>query len=187
MGADGAGPDGTGNAPGSNGGTSIMNPVPDALAFPESGSRLKVRTVSGSDGSANLIAGQFYDSELDDNCSPGRAADGVTRCLPNADGLVGLFFSDSGCSIPVAALTKGCSAPKHMRWVKTGATCTTGSTTSVALIGSQYVPTELYYGTPESCGTLTAALSSYNDLYDFYAVGAELPASTFVQVTEGTL
>lgn len=111
MGASGSGGTGSGNSPGSTGGTSMMNPVPDALAFPESGSRLRVQTIEGADGSANVIAGQFYDSELEETCSPGRAADGVTRCLPSSVALGG-FFADAGCSTRVVYSTKDCTAPK---------------------------------------------------------------------------
>lgn len=183
MGASGSGGTGSGNAPGSTGGTSMMNPVPDALAFPESGSRLKVRTIEGADGSANVIAGQFYDSELEETCYPGRGADGVTRCLPSAQG-ANTYFSDADCTGRLVATLKGCLAPKYASWSTAGSSCGTDAM-GVAPVGSQVVPSELYMRSGESCIELSAA--STNQTVDFYSVGAELPASTFVAITEGTL
>lgn len=188
MGPNGMGPNGsgaTGNSPGSTGGSSIMNPVPDALAFPESGSRLKVQTISGSDGSANVIAGGFYDSELEETCYPGRAADGVTRCLPMGGATA--FFSDPSCSDRIAYAAKGCTVQKFFRWTTTGAVCGT-SDAHLSKVGGLVSPTELYSGTPETCTAVTpAVLDIYLETYDFYEVGPELPASTFVEITEGTL
>lgn len=185
TGSNGAGTDGSGNSPGSTGGTSIMNPVPDALAFPESGSRLKVRTIEGADGSANVIAGQFYDSELEETCYPGRATDGVTRCLPL--GAATTIFSDPSCSDRVAYAAKGCMGQKFFRWTTTGAVCGT-SDAHLSKVGGLVSPTELYSGTPETCTAVTpAVLDIYLETYDFYEVGPELPANTFVEITEGTL
>lgn len=185
MGASGSGGTGSGNSPGSTGGTSIMNPVDEVLAFVESGTRLKVRTIEGADGSANVIAGQFYDSELEETCYPGRAADGVTRCLPMGGATA--FFSDPSCSDRIAYAAKGCTVQKFFRWTTTGAVCGT-SDAHLSKVGGLVSPTELYSGTPETCTAVTpAALDIYLEIYDFYEVGPELPASTFVEITDGTL
>lgn len=183
MGASGSGGTGSGNSPGSTGGTSIMNPVDEVLAFVESGSRLKVRTIEGADGSANVIAGGFYDSELEEVCFPGRAADGVTRCLPSALG-ANTYFSDADCTGKLVATLKGCLAPKYASWSTAGTSCGTDAM-GVAPVSSQVVPSELYMRSEESCIELSAASS--NQTLDFYTVSAELPANTFVQITEGTL
>lgn len=87
----------------------------------------------------------------------------------------------------VAYAAKGCMGQKFFRWTTTGAVCGT-SDAHLSKVGGLVSPTELYSGTPETCTAVTpAALDIYLEIYDFYEVGPELPASTFVEITDGTL
>lgn len=69
-----------------------------------SGSRLKARKLTGADGSEQYIG--WYDSERGENCSFRVAADGVTRCLPEAR--EANYWLDSSCTMtPVYKAVKG--------------------------------------------------------------------------------
>lgn len=78
---------------------------------------------------------------------------------------------------------------KYLQWTTSDASaCGTTTRSHLAVIGDETTPTALYQGTPEACTAVApAALDIYLEIYDFYEVGAELPASTFVEITEGTL
>ncbi len=66
----------------------------------ESGSRLKVRTLIGEDGSRQPAG--WYDTQLETECSWRTASDGQTRCLPIA--IPTIYFADAACMQPIAQL-----------------------------------------------------------------------------------
>jgi len=67
----------------------IVNPVKDAYAS-TSGSRLKAKFRTGSDGSKEYLEGLWWDSERSEDCtvSPYVMTDGTYRCLPSNYGLI---------------------------------------------------------------------------------------------------
>jgi hypothetical protein len=160
----------------------LTNPVPDARADPQSGSRLKAIYYLGADGSKLQLA-QWYDSQRGENCMFGMAADGNYRCLPSSAAYPASLFADAGCTQPLveAYSGPGCAAPTSARapsvstGVSTGCAATPGS--PVYQIGSLFTGTP-YSGTPSSCNKATAPSG-----YALYSLGAEIPASSFVSAT----
>jgi hypothetical protein len=156
----------------------LTDPVAEASAdINQSGSRLKVQTWVGLDGSS--LAAGMYDSQLKTQCSFAVASDGSMRCLPFSGAVIasiGLFYADSGCSVPLAVGGAGCAIPSY---VYTGTnTCGTTAYTFSSISGS-FAGT-VYEGSPSSCTAVPASSLASDTLY---SVGAELPPSTFVQAT----
>jgi hypothetical protein len=196
AGNDGGG--GSGSSAGSSGGRgdgsggildALTDPVPSANADPtQSGSRLKVRYYAGSDGSKVSVG--LYDSTLDFPCDLGiLASDGTTRCLPPPNiptiyNIAFIYYSDAGCTQPIGGAGKStCSSPPPTYAMETTTQGCGGATLTLShyyTVGSPITPgPTIYY---LSGGTCTAD-SSQPTTTNYYAVGAELPASTFVQVT----
>jgi hypothetical protein len=155
----------------------------------QGGSRLKVNYYAGADGSKQAT-GTMHDSQRNEDCSFTTAADGVFRCLPtnaaNNAGTIrlgGPIWADSSCTTPLVQVLKGCAAPPY--GVATDAPTCGPAKTHVYAIGSRFTGTTSYEGTPGNCGG-NPALSSLEFTYDYYAVGAEVPASSFVQATVQT-
>lgn len=73
----------------------------------ESGSRLKLRTLVGTDGSRSPAG--WYDSQLEVDCSFGVASDGSTRCLPASAPTI--YFTNSTCTAMLAAAPCGAPPP----------------------------------------------------------------------------
>jgi hypothetical protein len=140
-----------------------------------SGSRLKILQYSGDDGSSFTQVGQFHDSMLNVDCSSQIAADGVQRCLPSSIAQAGSYFSDSGCSQPVAFSTPaGCSAPAYA--VNYLVQCS-GVAFHVFPVTGVYGGS-LYEGSPTSCSSTTKVSG-----WTYYDLGAEVPAANFVKFT----
>jgi hypothetical protein len=153
----------------------LTDPVAAASADPtQSGTRLKVQSYVGSDGSS-LVAG-MYDSQLQTQCSFGLASDGTTRCLPSAGypASVGSYFADSGCSKELAWLPQTGCTPSYAR--SYSETCG-GQVQTIFSVSGAFSGTP-YTGTPSAC--VSSAIPTGDSLY---SIGAELPPSTFVQAT----
>jgi hypothetical protein len=108
--------------PGGSDGSGILDaltdPVPDAMADPSSGSRLKAAWIESTDGAkqfllnteidygngATATANVWYDSMRDETCTIRLASDGKLRCLPSfpqavpANQTTQVFFGDATCS-----------------------------------------------------------------------------------------
>jgi len=167
----------------------LTEPVPAANADPyQSGTRLKARYYVGSDGSKALLG--MYDSQLMATCFYTPTSDGTTRCFPYtlSSAYVGSFFSDAGCSQPLASTsTAGCAAPLYADTTTTlPGSCGTQNVYHLYPIAGAYTGT-LYTGTPASCNAVSAAtLSTSFSSYAFYTVGPEVSPSQWVQGTVQT-
>jgi hypothetical protein len=123
---------------------------------------------------------------LNTPCSFNRAADDQARCLPSSLS-TGSFFSDAGCSVPLAFTSGGnfCNPQYASAYTADGA-CTApvggaGGKTRVHIyaIAGLYGGS-VYSGTPASCSMYTTT----NSPFTFYSVASsETPASTFVSAT----
>ena len=172
----------------------LTDPVPKAGAdTTQSGTRLKASYYVGSDGSKTFFT--MHDSQLNVDCGFVTASDGTTRCMPLANAVnVGQFFSDSGCSQALAYTSTACSTTTHyaIQYLSNSGGC--GYSYHAYTVSGAFAGT-VYNGTPSSCTALSSAAdaSAYSrDLatafstYSFYAIGSELPPSTFVQATVQT-
>ena len=155
-------------------------PVPAAKAdTTTSGSRLKARNYVGSDGSKQFWG--WHDSMVNADCSFLPASDGTTRCLPVGVGTAtGGYFSDPGCSQPLAQAAKGCSPAMYTFQIVVPATtgCVPTDFYRLYSVSSPYSG-PIYTGTPASC----TAEPNAGTTADFYSAGAEIPPSTFVAAT----
>lgn len=170
-GSGGGGTGGTGG--GGSGGNGGSGGTPDYT----SGSRIKARVNSSADG-AKGFAG-FYDSQLGVPCAFNHAADDTLRCLPNTYAYVASYFSDSGCTTPLAYASFGC-APTYAQKSETSSTCidigyyTTNARMRIYSVASAYTSSTIWSGTPGSCN-----MSATPTTLTFYNIGSEVPASTF--------
>jgi hypothetical protein len=164
AGGDGTGGDGTGG---------------DASRAPGwvSGSRLRARLRVGADGSKSLAG--WRDTKLGVDCFFLLAGDGKLRCLPEQAGTAS-HFSDAGCTQPAMIVTKGCAAPAYAwKWTTMTDSCGTQTTYAVHPVGPAVAT--IFSGSPPSCVNQSTLLMT---TLDAYAVGAEVPASEFVEATE---
>lgn len=144
-----------------------------------SGTRLKARTYTAEDGAQQFIG--WFDSQRNENCGFGMAADGKIRCLPGGAGTLPGFFGDSGCSQPVLTVAVGCTPPATVQSTVTdGASCGALPATKILSVGAKHAG-GTFRGAPGSCINNTLPVSAG----DLYETGAEIPASSFVAATEG--
>ena len=155
VGASGTGADA---APGAT------SPVSNAMAddFYTSGSRLKVQTLEGSDGSKQFFG--WFDSTRKEQCNFAQAFDQTYRCLPRM-ATMSAYFSDAGCSVRLASYPVGSPAT------------VINQTSRYAQLGPAYHGT-LWNGTNGQCFTSVGPSDAA-----FFSVGDEVPATTFADAT----
>jgi hypothetical protein len=180
-GGQATGPDGSTPAPTAT----STGPVPNALADGHrSGTRLKLRFWEGSDGAKQFI--DFFDSELQTSCTVNagnKTADGKVRCLPKNGGE--MFFGDTGCkTIITFAVAKTDDPPKI------GAVPRTTYNDYFQIGPLTTPPATIYRGGRDNTGPGgqegCAATTPNTTLYAFYAVGAPLAPTAFVEMTMKT-
>jgi hypothetical protein len=154
----------------------LMDPVPRASADPTDGSRLKAQYLLADDGSKAYVPDVWFDSQRNETCAFTVAADGKQRCLP-AGGAV-TMYSDSMCTTPVLALPSGCTTPPYAVGTDLS-TCTQAPDANhVYTVGAAVspAPAALYMTTGTACFSVGSPTGSYG----YFAIGAEVPASSFV-------
>ncbi len=185
MGGSGSVTDGTGTSGGSAGMDSglfdaLTDPVSTANADPQSGTRLKATFRTGDDGSKEYVPGVWFDSMRNESCSFTTGADGKVRCLPA--GAAGGVYSDSACTNQVVAVPTGCTSPGYGAMMDTTNVCgPNGGPTHIYSLGAAQSPQTLYV----MSGTTCYAAGPAGTQYTYYAMGSEVPASSFVAATAG--
>jgi hypothetical protein len=169
----------------------LRDPVPNALAE-LSGTRLKAKFTTGTDGSKLYEPEVLHDTQLDVDCAFGLAADGQTRCMPTLEpeAVPGfLYFADDACTQPIAVMQPpplGCPAtpPKYMLTYDPPPACPPADPrppTHVHPFGTFRGPISgAYRKVGASCTLDTVQLNSIA-----YNLLAELPSSTFATGTAG--
>lgn len=153
-----------------------------------SGSRIKARvtvtstkTADGAMRSEKYFGG-WYDAMRDEVCSPSIAADGKTRCLPQASRTSTNYFADAACTVP-AVMVYDCSAaaPKYLAvYAEAGATCTTNTAgPQLFTVGAKQ---SIYYSKGTACNGPTNAGATIA----IYPVATPVPASSFAEMTVTT-
>lgn len=188
----------------------LAHPVPNANA--DSGSRLKAQYRLGDDGSkdyqmvmtpwivpnSGLYAhstNSYYDTLRQEQCAFAPAGDGVLRCVPLdyvQDGQP--IYHDAMCAqrmVAIAAPSGGCMliVPKYVVTLDYNSTLCPLTTTYYP---AHYFPIQQFLGPNLSqCYTLnssnvcvaTGCPSGNGSGYAYYAVAAEVPATSFVGST----
>jgi hypothetical protein len=153
------------------------SPVPDAAAQTVSGSRLKAKYVFSADGAKQFYG--WYDSQRAEDCTFQNASDGKMRCLPS--GASGSYYADASCAAALLMVAKGqpCSAKYTTIYKLTADTCQPQIQVRVWLMGQKTIPQTVYSLSGSTCTGMSA--TSLVPTYDFYAAGAEVPPSSFVE------
>jgi hypothetical protein len=147
----------------------------DGKSVALSGTRLKLKYAVSADGMKMPTV--TFDTQYQDDCSPATANDGALRCLPitqNAVQRSTSIFDDATCTNTLA-VSQPCSVAPRFLMAPTGS-LSCGLTYTVypifPFIGTAY---QLDLGV---CGPIT-----FTSPPALFSVGAELPASSFVQIT----
>lgn len=156
-----------------------------------SGTRIKARTtttmITTADGASyksTTFAG-WYDAERNEACSPQLAADGKTRCIPAASPTFG-YYADAACTMPVtfaSTPTPVCGASGTLKYISVAPppACPTTVGPRIYLAGSIG---NTYYIKSTSNGTCSGP--NMLEGYTFAALGTEVPAAEFVEMTTAT-
>lgn len=154
----------------------ITDPVSEASAAGgnTSGSRIKVQTVSGSDGS-QVFAG-LYDSSRKEQCNFRLASDGQLRCLPVSIVTIPTsYFSDALCSQPLGISQATCAPPSYVS-KSVDPTCSSG--------GEHIYPVTVYAGSVyQPTGMGTCAMTNVSAAITLLAPGSEVAPTNFVSGT----
>jgi hypothetical protein len=184
LGRDGSASSSSGGAGSGGDGSSILDaltdPVGMATADPnQSGTRLKLTYYAGADGSKQ--AAGLHDSMLNVDCSFETMGDGTLRCAPvyAVSALISSYYADAACSQPLALTYAGCSVPAYAASAESSS-CPWQQTHHVFAVSGPYSGASYYSGSPGSCSGPNPASAVSGS---FYAPGAELPPSNFVQAT----
>lgn len=170
----GGGGDGNGSGGGSGDGNGSGGPAngDDATAS-RSGTRIKLRYMTTPDG-AKIFQGVF-DTQRNEECYFGTAADGQTRCLPT--GIVFAYaagyFADASCTQPAAIFYGTCATPPRYAVSSVDdPSCAGPARTKFFQVGA--LLSSAYSKSGTSCIAVTP-----NPGYRFFLVGPEIPASSF--------
>jgi hypothetical protein len=153
-----------------------------------SGSRIKQRVVSTSDGASGFAG--WYDSQLNLPCSFLLASDQQMRCVP-LQASIYPYFSDANCTqkLSLVSTAGGCPAPTFAYDTSNLPSCVTVNGQPQSTVWHVYTLTGTYTGTtfyqqvsPTNCMMLTGTTTPAG--YAFYSVNpTEAPASMFAAGT----
>lgn len=161
-----------------------------------SGQRLRAIHWVSDEGHPAETGEHWFDSELKEACSFRLAADGVPRCLPQAQPVdVGDFaqFSDARCTQMVTFQYPCHDSSKYGIAAIGGAgECIDEPRHHVYSLGKAFKPTALYRGRPSPDGTgrecvpYEGSLEELTEQFAFRPIGSELPPTRFLAGTEET-
>jgi hypothetical protein len=108
-------------------------------------------------------------------CQPSAAVDGKVRCMPTPE--VEVAFADAQCTQPVVELPSCRAGAPSIVTLRTysGSPCIATTIHGYAVVGS---PSEVFGFEPDGCAPLYVPGG-----FTPYALGPELPAQRFVEVT----
>lgn len=152
----------------------IMMPVAEAQAA-ESGTRLKARWYVAEDGARQFV--NWFDSELQRECTFAQAVDGVFRCLPAVPLLSTVYFTNASCTARIV-LDYSCaigSSDTVAIFAPAGDTSCTRYETRHFRIGAPVQPTQVWQRSGATCIETAVAPSG-----KYYPLGVEIAPSTFV-------
>ena len=147
---------------------------PSQLSVFESGTRLKMRVGTTPDGAKTFFG--WRDTLRNEDCAFANAADGMVRCLPStvATYSVDLFWADAGCTTTrLVAAPAGC--PMLAGYARSVTTCPPNRFV-VYVLGARHQGTA-YVKSGATCTAFTGT-------QDYYLLGAEVAADSFVAATE---
>lgn len=168
-------------------GTAVHDAGADAMAqvasLFRSGSRIEMRVgvMKGADGSQWAGYPSLYDTARKEPCSLALTADGKQRCIPTM-GYGYITFGDAACTVEIFVniLSNGACTPKPAYLPKQEKVDSCGAASvRIFQAGAEHLGT-IYTKNGASC---TASIRV--DAYRYYTFGSEIPASSFVEFTDG--
>ncbi len=156
-----------------------------------SGSRLRVWSWVGVDGTRIPQGGPIHDTVRDAYCTPAIAADGRYRCLPSVAGTIGSYFADAACTVELAdrkpyligSTVMQATWPdlpaarlQDARKATTPSALTPGPV-KIYRVGAEHVGPLYYKSSSTACAAVTP---DPGDKYDL--LGAEVAAADFVEM-----
>lgn len=155
------------------------------------GNRLKGKFYLGADGAKQYKPGIWYDSELEIDCEFKLASDGKTRCLPIVSSSV-IRYQDKECTKPLVRYDRvtpplGCPFSPTPEYIIVYEEFPTGCPNPV----SEYPPARVYLLGAASGAPATYLVAASGDCQgnsglgtSTWQLGEEVPASSFVEITE---
>lgn len=147
---------------------------PSEMDVFQSGSRLKMRVGTTPDGAKTFFG--WRDTLRNEDCAFANAADGMVRCLPGASATYSpdVFWGDAACTTTrLVSAPAGC--PMLNGYARAVSTCAPSRFT-IYMLGARHQAT-VYVKSGATCTAFTGT-------GDYYLLGAEVPAASFVPATE---
>jgi hypothetical protein len=143
-------------------------PLPDGAPLHQSGTRIKAQWAVTQDG-LRAFAG-WYDAERKERCELLTASDGKMRCLPfgQKTDIFPKSYAGAQCAAEVFAITAACTAPSVIR-------ARDGERARIHPLGAK--DNAVFQNDSGTCEPHSSTVTSY------YAIGAEIPAASFVEFT----
>lgn len=152
----------------------MVEPVPDASAGPGSGTRLKMKTFLGADGS--VVHAGIWDDQLKLDCSVYPASDGSLRCIPSGPAASGTAFADPSCTTELVYTYGSCQPKAALRYDAMINGCYPFPFEVKAYsVGAKMTPQFVFTGNAASC-VKSAPIPGYS----YYELGQEMPPAMFV-------
>jgi hypothetical protein len=143
------------------------------------GTRVKAKYYETTDGAFQFFG--WIDTQLGLDCYFTPAADGKSRCVP-AQGTAfwsANYFRDSNCTQPMGIYSPGCASPP-VRYIVSDDRSGCPGRTRVYTVGARInAGTTAWYDFGNGCQQ-----TNFSDNTEFYEIGAEVAATTFVGATE---
>jgi hypothetical protein len=138
------------------------------------GTRIRGRFIVTSDG--DRAWNGWHDTELDEECSFHRLADGTTRCIPSNWSNSVTFYTDAACTTPAytAGESAACTPMSYVMLYRAG-DCTTPSGYEFFELGDEVTPAAVYALGDDGACTLTTAPDA-----PLYLPGPLVPSERFV-------
>lgn len=159
-----------GNGQTASGGSEDVTVTEGAL----SGTRLKATWINGSDGSKQFLS--WYDSSMMIDCTFNKLATGKAYCLPPSG--LQLMFTDPQCTKPIWSYPTAITClPKYVTALAYDS-CSAATSAHVYPVGAPMTGlTSVYMLSANTCSDFSSSIKSYS----FYAAGAEVPLTYFVE------
>jgi hypothetical protein len=152
-----------------------------------SGQRIKARSTttitSTADGAMRSVTtfGGWFDSARNEECTPQLASDGKTRCMPVSIPATTDYYADAACTAVLALTLDSSCTPSLPMYVRLPVPASCPQTVGGKLHARGATTTAYYTKSGANCtGPMTLAG------FTWHMVGAEVPASSFAEMTVTT-
>lgn len=140
------------------------------------GARLKVRSITGDDGS-RVPTLSMFDTLRNEECAWRATSATEQRCLPVSMFPVGSYFSDVACTRPIVGVPRSTCSPRY-GYRTPSATCDSSYVSNVHVLVPYAAAT--FYTRVGIDNCQSAFVSSFADTLQFFDLGEAVPLTAFV-------